>query len=207
MPSTSAATFRSCPEAIRVRRRNLFLVVSTLGVACVHFTAGCSTYSRVGREYRHSGAKLRVSLPSGWLRFRPARDAYVFTRDGLQLERISIRLTKTGKKLAGTDRTYNTGMLPHEIAELSLGILDARDDTKNFVVERIDLATVAGYEGYVASATYTTPAGLPMRVRLCGALIGEYVCEFQYAAAADVYYHRYLTTFEELVSTAKIDRS
>lgn len=185
------------------RASRFFLMLSLVALL---FSSGCSTYSAVGKEYRNSRIRLRVPLPAGWLRYRPARNEFVLTRDGLLLEQISIRLSKIGKKLARTKRVYTSGMLAHEIAELSLGVLDGRDDTKNFETEGIDLAKLAGHDGYVADARYATPSGLPMRLRLYGAMIGDYVCELEYAAANDVYYARYLTVFESLVAAAAIDK-
>lgn len=185
-----------------VDRASPFILI--LSLAALVFSSGCSTYSAVGKEYRNSRTRLRVPLPAGWLRYRPARNEYVLTRDGLLLEQISIRLSRIGKKLPRTKRVYTSGMLAHEIAELSLGVLDAHEDTKNFKIEEIALATLAGLDGYVANARYATPDGLPMRLRLYGAMIGDYVCEIEYAAADDVYYDRYLPVFETLVSEAAV---
>lgn len=50
-----------------------------------------------------------------------------------------------------------------------------------------------------------SPAGLPMRLRLYGALIGDYVYEIEFAAAEDVYYERYREAFEKLVVGMRIE--
>jgi len=124
------------------------------------------------------------------------------TRDGLRLEAIWISVKRMGKKLEGTRRLYQPSMLPHEIAELTLGLLEARDDTKNFQTEQIELKEVVGVEGYEARARFVDAGGLPKRLLLRGAALHGYVCEFGYVAAETAYYERYLPAYEEIVSSA-----
>jgi hypothetical protein len=166
--------------------------------------SGCATYSRVGESYRHGRTRLEVKLPAGWLRYNPARPAFAMTRDGLRLESITISVTRAGKELAGTDRVYQAKMLPHEAAELSLGLIETREDTKHFSVDKIELATVAGHEGYRADATYVDSQGLPKRLWMYGALITDHLCEFSYTGAESVYFERYLPVFKELVASARV---
>ena len=184
-----------------VKHRSFWCMVLTcLPVAF----SGCSTYSRVGQSFRDRKAKLVVTLPEGWMRFNPARPVLSITRDGLRLERIDVVVTPMGKKLAGTTRAYRPAMLPHEIAELSLGLIEAAESTKNFEVEDIRLDSVAGYEGYRAEAVFVDQQGLAKRLRLHGAVIGEHVCEFRYVAAQQVYYDRYAPAFDALVASARV---
>lgn len=181
---------------LRIHRTVLvWLLLSIVG--------GCATYTPVGKVYRNGGARLEVELPKDWLRFTPGRPAYVITRDGLRLEKISIRMVKMGKKLPGTDRRYQPDMLPHEIAELSLGLIESSDKTSNFQVERIELARVAEHDGYKASALFTDKGGLRKHLYLYGAAIRGHVCEFRYEAAATVYFDKYVDTFEHLVTSAR----
>ena len=95
---------------------------------------------------------------------------------------------------------------PHEIAELSLGLIEARDGTKNFKVERIELANLAGHEGYRAEARFFDAQGLPKRLHAYGVMIGEYVCEFRYVGAEKVYFERYLPVFEEIIASLRVAR-
>jgi len=167
---------------------------------------GCATYSRMGQSYRHGRTGLEVKLPAGWLRYNPARPACMITRDGLRLDAVTIATTRTGKDIPGTDRVYQSNMLPHEVAELSLGLIEARDDTKNFTVDKIELASVAEHEGYQADARYVDARGLPQRLRIYGTVIADHICEFRYTGAESVYFERYLSEFEETVSSAKVVR-
>lgn len=122
------------------------------------------------------------------------------TRDGLRLEQISIALTKVGHDVPGTDRTYQAGMLPHEIAELSLGLLEPREGTKNFSIETIEVVNVTGHDAYKAEATYVDEGGLPKRLQIVGIMSGEFVCELLYAAADLVCFQKYEPAFEEMLA-------
>lgn len=177
--------------------------MSVIGVLLAQLV-GCATYSRSADSYRHRKTKLQVALPDDWLRYNPARPVLTLTRDGLRLESISISMTKAGKKIPGTERVYQTQMLPHEIAELSLGLFEGRDDTKNFSIEKIELATVAGKDAYKADAIYIDAQGLPLRLRAYGVVIADYICEFRYVAARPIYFEKYLPVFERIVASASV---
>jgi len=166
--------------------------------------AGCGPYLSAGKTYRNYATRLRVDLPEGWLQFTPERPACVITKDGFRLETISIRVTKLGKKLPATKRVYRADMLPHEIAQLSLGLMESSDEAKDFQVQEIQLAKVAGHNGYKACASFVDKQGLRKRLCLYGAVIGDSLCELRYTAAEHVYYERYLPAFEQMVVSAKV---
>jgi hypothetical protein len=165
---------------------------------------GCATYSRVGSTYRPSGTTLEVQLPAGWLRYNPARNGYVMTRDGLRLETIALSSARIGKKLPKTERVYRADMLPYELAEVSLALFAASGAAKNLRTETIELASVAGRDGYRADASYIDEHGLPKQLRIYGLIVGDHVCQMVYDAAKAVYYDKYLSTFEGLIASARV---
>ena len=177
--------------------------IAALALVC-STTAGCATYSAVKSPFTHRAAQLRIDLPQGWLRYNPANPALTMTRDGLRLERITVALTHLGKKLPDTQRVFHENMLPHELAMFSLGLIEARDDTVNFEIEKIELAAIAGRDAYLAHARYADDGGLPKRLKMYGTIIGDYVCEFAYEAAELVYFDKYDKIFEDLVASAKM---
>lgn len=181
--------------------RNLMTQGWIAGCVLLAFqAAGCAIYTPVPAEYRYSDAGIAIPLPDDWLRYRPAKNAYVITRDGLRLERISIRFHQTEAQLDGTERRFRKDSLPHELADISLGLLAARREIRNFQVESIRSATIADHAGFSADARLADEEGLPIRLRLTGALIGDYVIEIEYAAAEAVYFERYLAAFDRLVA-------
>ncbi len=168
-------------------------------------TIGCSTYSSAGSQFKERHSRLVIPLPQGWLRYNDAKGAYVVTKDGLRLEQIAIRTIKVGDKIQGTARVYQSGMLPNEIAELSLGLMEARDETKNFKTKTIEATSIAGHDGFLAEADYVDSGGLPKRARLCGALLGEHVIQIAYVAARDVYFEKYLPAYQQMLKSAHIE--
>jgi len=170
-------------------------------------TSGCAAYSSVPKQFKHRRTSLVVNLPSGWLRFRSGTTAYIMTKNGLQLETIEISLRKIGKKLSGTERVFQGSMLPLEIAELSLGLIEASDATKNFKIEEIKLAHIGGQDGYEAVAHYYDTSGLKKRLLIYGMRIDDYICEFTFSAAQEVYYQKYLDVFTKLIDSVTINTS
>ena len=165
--------------------------------------AGCGPYVSAPKRYSDFGSGLHADLPSGWLQYTESKDGFTITRDGLRLEKITIRTTRVGKKIEGIDRVYDANMMPHEVADLSIGLMKAKPDMKSFEVEKIDTARMAGQDGYKVDARYIDEGGLCKRLRLYGAVMGKYVCEFLYEAAEPDYFHRYEDAFENTVSSVK----
>ena len=62
------------------------------------------------------------------MQFNPSNPTLAITRDGLRLETICISVVRAGKEIKNTERRYQPSMQPHEIAELSLSLLEARDE-------------------------------------------------------------------------------
>ncbi len=187
------------------RRRICGVGVVVVALMSSTILTGCATYMAAGKTFRHYNAKLVVALPAGWLRYTPDRSTFVMTRDGLRLESIAIASQRVGKRIAGTERAYSASMLPHEIAELSLGLLAARGDTPNFEVDKIALASVAGQDAYVADAHFIDVTGVPRRVRQYGARVGEYILEFRFVGSEPVYFEKHLPVFESMVASAHLN--
>lgn len=167
---------------------------------------GCSMYSPTPKYFEHSRTRLKVELPANWLRYNQSLPTWVLTRDGLQLEVIAISSIRVGDKIKNTERRYQAGMLPYEIAELSLAILKTRDDVNDLKIEKIELATVAGREGYGATAGFVDALGLAKKLWLFGAMIDGYVCEFCFIAEESVYFEKYRGAFERLVQSSQTQK-
>ena len=173
-------------------------------ITFVVVATGCGPYVSAPKRYSEFGSRLQVDLPEGWLQYTESKDGYTITHDGLRLEKITINTTKVGKKIEGIDRVYNAGMMPHEVADLSVGLIKAKPDMKSFEVERIDAAKMGGQDGYRVDARYVDEGGLYKRVRMYGAILGKYVCELIYEAADPVYFQKHESTFQNVVSSVKI---
>lgn len=92
-------------------------------------------------------------------------------------------------------------MLPNEIAELTLGLMEAMEGTKNFEVRTIESVKLGGHDGYRASASFTDSLGLRKRLLIHGTSMRGYVCEIEYEAAERLYYDKYLDAYRSAVSS------
>jgi hypothetical protein len=182
------------------RSGRTFLLIVVTGILLL-VGNGCSGYTRVPKSYSHFWTGVRADLPDGWVRYNPALPDWVMTRDGLQLENIKISVKRAGSKVEGSERRYQSSMMPHEIAELSLALLKVRDEVNDLEIESIDLVTIAERDGYFARATFEDDRGLTKRLQVFGAMIEGYVCEFWYIAEESIYYDKHRKAFEEIIST------
>lgn len=183
-------------------RRTLIGPVVLVVVAAAWGCGGCAMYTRVGERYTADRTPLTVSLPRGWLHYTPARHAYVLTRDGLRLERIEIAVRRYDEKLPDTDRRFRADMMPLEAAELTLGLLEGREDVKQFELDKIDAIQIAGRDGYRAEGSFLDSRGLPLRLVQCGVLLPDAVCELRYIAERSTYFEKHRGDFERLVASA-----
>lgn len=174
----------------------LFLLLGT--------NTGCATFAPVGRQFHKRAIGLTIPLPQGWLRHTRSGSAFIMTREGMQLNTISILVTKVGAKLPGTERTYQKGMLPNEIAELALGLIENLDETKNFDIDKIEYCQFLGRDAFKASASFTDPLGLRKRLLSFGTIVGERVCELRYIASESVYFAQHLDEFMVMVNSARL---
>ena len=206
LSSDTLGSFRlgSSMRSIFKKHRTRFFDPRLVWFLIPFLLAGCAPYGKAPKVYQHRRARLRVDVPASWLKYRPTKSALLLTRDGLRLENIEIQLHRVGKKLEGTDRVYNKQMLPLEIADLSLGLIEASDNTKNFDVTDLSLVQIASAQGFRAEGTFVDAAGLEKKMRMYGVLIGEYVIEFTFVAAMTVYFDKYSDEFERAVASARV---
>lgn len=156
-----------------------------------------------GEVCTHRTTKLTAQLPGDW--FVESLDpALVTTRNGLRLQQIRITAQPLDEPLAGSERRYTNSMLPNEVAEFTLGLVEAAPGHANFEVERVEFDEIAGADGYRADATFVDAAGLPKRLRVHGAIIANHVIELWYEAAKAVYYDLDEGVFDRMLETVQV---
>ncbi|TWT45843.1 hypothetical protein RAS1_22780 [Phycisphaerae bacterium RAS1] len=163
---------------------------------------GCAEYTPTGPTYALKKAKLDVDLPPGWLRYRPAKEAYVITRDGLNLARIELVATPVERQTRGL-QPFRRGAAPPELADAVLRRFGATSHLAGFHVESVGPARLAGADGFVADAICTAPTGLRQRARLYAVEMNDCVVELRLVAAAQVYFERHAAAFEAVVASLR----
>ena len=180
-----------------------FLIAGVI-IAFVFVISGCGPFVPAPKRYSEFNSGLQVDLPQKWLQFTKAKNGFTITRDGLRLEKITIKTTKVGKKIEGIERVYLPNMLPHEVADLSIGLIKAQPDVKSFEVHKVNAIQLAGQDGYRVDAVYIDEGGLVKRIRMDGAIVGKYVYELIYEAVDQVYFQKYESIYQNIVSSVKI---
>ncbi len=173
-----------------------------LAITCLLLT-GCTAFRATDSTVAHRHTRLTVNIPPGWY-VESLDPVAVLSRNGPPLQRITISATPLGRPLAGTQRTYNDGMLPNEVADLALGLVEATPGHANFARLRLEFDQLAGADAFAAEATFVDASGLPKRLRLHGATLLGHIIQVAYEAADAVYYEMDLAAFENLLESARI---
>lgn len=164
---------------------------------------GCSAFRVVGGAVEHRRTHVSADLPAGWY-VESLDPAFTASRNGPRLQQISASVVPLEAPLTGTQRRYPAGMLPNEVAELALGLIEASPGHANF--ETLDIAydEIAGSDGFAANVQFVDSQGLPKRMRVHGVVILGHVFQFIYEAAAAVYYDMDEPAFDAFVGSVRV---
>jgi hypothetical protein len=180
--------------------RKIALLLLALGAT------GClrreTPWDPIGPRYASDnwfGPKYALEIPEGWLKLNSG-EGLTATRDGWRLQKITVREIDPSKPLAHTKKTLRAGMAPRELAEVLLDNARASWGSAITVVETKP-ATVAGASGFRAVVAYKDGEGLPRRLVLAGALVGDRIWQLGYDAPERVYFQKDLATFEKALTS------
>jgi hypothetical protein len=178
-------------------------------LALVLATAGClrneTPWDPIGPRYASDnwfGPKYALDIPEGWLKLN-AGSGLTATRDGWRLQKITVRELDPGKPLAHTKKTLRAEMAPRDLAEVLVDDVRAAGTSALSVVETKP-ATVAGAKGFRAVVAYKDGEGLPRRLVLAGAVVGDRVWQLAYDAPERVYFQKDLPTFDRALASFTI---
>jgi hypothetical protein len=172
------------------RHVGALLVVAVLAFAC-------ATWVQVGGPVRENSVGVSAELPHGWMRLR-AHPGILITRDGLGLEYIEIGRSGIEEELPNTNRRIEAGMLPMEVAELSIDSARLSQETTNFELAENAPAQIDGRDGYRIGYSHRTGSGLRVRTLRYGCIVGDFHYWIEYRAAAQHYFEAHLEDFERV---------
>lgn len=173
------------------------------GAGCAHED---SPWDPVGGTYDSGnwfGPRISMKLPPDWMKRNFVKDGLVATRDGWNLQTISIGPIEPGKPLAHTKKVVTKGMRPNELAEVLLDDLRASGASSLKIVETRPV-TLAGLPGFRATVAFKDSRGLRMKAVLCGVLRHDRGWRVSYVAPARHYFELDLATFDEALATFQI---
>jgi len=163
---------------------------------------GCAlwTPAQEGKPIKHLWLQLTLQVPDGWM-VATFSEGLFTTRHGLELESIHVRRWPRTAEVKGTGRTVEDGMLPAEIAEISLDSRRLDEGVGGLeVIENVP-ATVDGRDCYKIDYRFRNDPGLPIRTVEYGCVVNQWIYRFEYRAAAQHYFDAGYPGFEQLVAS------
>jgi len=174
----------------------LLLCVLLGGTGCAFWTPSKPS------SFHHVWLGIDVQVPEGWM-VATFSEGMFTTRHGLELESIHVRRWPRTKEVKGTGRTVEDGMLPHEIAEVSLDSRRLDDGVGGLEVLGNRPAEVDGQECYEIDYWFRNETGLPIRTIEVGCAVTKWMYRFEYRAAEQHYFAVGRPGFDELVKSVR----
>lgn len=190
--------------AFAAARRLLLLAILAASVsACAPIWTPID--ERLPRPYPMTTVELEMELPRGWMSasYPPLAGIFTFTVHGKELEEIWVRRWPRAQIVKGTNRGVSKDMTVQDIASLSLDSRRLDEGVGALRVVSNQPARVDGRECYRLDYRYRDAIGLPKRTVEYGCLVGEWLYRFEFNAAEQYYFDRYLEDFEEMTKTAR----
>jgi hypothetical protein len=150
------------------------------------------------------GARFALDLPEDWMRLEGVEDGLVATRDGFNLQRVTLRKMKFGGDLPYTKKKVTKGMSPQELAEVLLDDLRSNGNVLSLKVLDTRPASLAGQKGFRTTVSFKDGHGLRWKGVLCGVVAESRAWQVSYVAPARHYFDRDLPAFDAAVASLRI---
>lgn len=175
-------------------------VSGSLMLSALLGAAACSPWVPVNGPTPQPFLEIDVSYPNEWFAFIWSHGTYI-TRQGKELQAIHIRRWPRTQIVKGTGRSIGDGMLPLQIAEVSLDSRRHDDGVAGLVVESNEPAQVGGRDCYRIQYRYRNEINLPMQTVEYGCAVGAWMYRFEYNAAEQYYFDANVADFEAMIRT------
>ena len=169
-------------------------------------TACVGTWTRIdGSAAHYQDAHYRVSLPVGWLRIT-SDDSLILSKDGILVQTISIQFKEHAKAFEKIKQASSPGMLPSELAQLTIAEFQAVQDDSLPSLEVISNKPVemGGIMGFEVQLLYKTDTGLRMGMLMRGVVDDEGYYLVKYNAPMLHYFERDRPAYETLTESLRL---
>jgi hypothetical protein len=197
-------------------------LVTILGL--VVLLVGCTFWSRIDTQNRQATLGLyTVDLPDDWMRFEPVKDSYpsfrngasstvkaqriLITRDGFQLGTIDLVRLPADDAFPSIGKRISAGMLSSELAELYIANLKTTPKLGTLSVERNAPWNGPEKDGFQLQLRVKNEKGMEIDYLIYGFGTQDAFYAFSYNAPRLHYFQKYRPTFEQVMSTLRLDKS
>jgi hypothetical protein len=175
-------------------------------VFLVLFLSGCATWQLVKAPKTHwRYSYFSAELPAGWVKYREPKHLLFLTRDGILLQRITLKRHPIKKEFAVSKRKIKEGMLIQEIAELIIDEISLNKEFLNFELLENKPVDVGGVAGFRLTYTFNNSDFTKYKRIVYGFVIKNMYYELEYLAARQHYFDKSVEDFQRFFQSFKID--
>ena len=168
--------------------------------------SACSLWSRVETPLAKApDNSFTVPLPIGWVRADFVKDRIIVTRDGPSLQLIEAQHFAHDKAFPKTEKISSPGLLPSELAELTLAEIRTAEELNGLEVIENMPATVGGHSGFRLVIKFHNSKGLAYQREIVGFANDNGFFQFVYQAPALHYFVRNKVDFDHVVAGVQIN--
>jgi hypothetical protein len=173
-------------------------------VALVAGLSGCAVWTRIDTATQEGpGNKYSVQAPIGWVRFNPASEGILITRDGVQIQYILIAQQKEDDFFKKTKVKLPKSVAASDLAQFVLAELRSDKELGNLEVKENIPFEVAGQPGFKVHFQYRNERGARFDRVVMGAAKDNIVTIMTYHGLSTHYFPRDLDTFYNVAKSFK----
>lgn len=182
------------------RRLAILLCAAGLLGGCIHDDRPWRPVGGLYDSGNWFGARISMPLPDEWMKRNFVEDGLIATRDGFNLQTISISRADPGKELKYTKKKVAKGMRPNELAEVLLDDLRSSGKANGLSVLDTRPLTIGGSPGFRTTVAFKDGWGMRVKAVICGTIVGDRAFRIVYVAPARYYFDKDLATFDDAVA-------
>jgi hypothetical protein len=162
---------------------------SLISAALLLGLAGCATWTPGGKPHVHR-AGYTLTVPPGWTYHPSAGGELLATRDGLILQRLTVRGIRLPHTLAGSKRELTAALTPYELVEIFADEGASDRKLSRFTVTARSAARIGGLDGARYDYAFATEDGLRLSGRRWLVPRGDTLWVATYLASSRHYHER-----------------
>jgi len=143
------------------------------------------------------------AAPEGWMHLRMP-ESEMLSKNGPYLEYILVQSRPLNKRFRFTKQVLDSGMLPHEAAQLIIDNLRSDPRFIGFQLLASAPAVTADHTGFKLTYSYVDKYGVTMKTIYYGVLLPDRFFNIRYTAAQRYYFDKELPTFKAVLGSIQL---
>jgi hypothetical protein len=176
-------------------------------IACLVFgaLAGCVSWTATTGSFTSRRIGITTATPLEWYQISNGRVS-VFTRNGKQLESVTIEALTSGDTLYGIGKAIDKRVLLHEIPRFFLNNYAVTNLIFDVRVIREKLVSLDSLPAAKIEYTYNTAGRVRMRSTTLFCVRDDRIYVVDYSAPERFYYDAYRANYEKMVASLRFLR-